>query len=421
MEKTLLVMENPGDLSQLVESKTIDEPENSLFAFQNQLSNLTAAKWEVSLNSSFVPLLGSDAFEPSAQGKGKIIPVDWKKFVHDTPLAGTKYYFRVASYRGRTVATSNTVVITVKRATSMVKFRPEMGVTVRTKFPDVFAASPMPIEINLTELQIAKSNENSDEPYLLVAVVYADGTTINPLAPSASTVRVDPPRKAVDQHVGGVTIPDVVFRGPPRKTHGNVALKDENGDDLADWSIAKISPEIGHFEKTITPIGLELVANMEDPFGKLGDSVIEGTAVYVIVVAMEKDNTSTEAIDKAYDTMILELTNQLNGVLRGTTPQELQSGNINFDPTKITDELTNKVIARAKDATLTDLWWLPPIFFGKLPELIDPDDFIGFAFAKFTFGQLLRAGKDGITFALTCERKTDYSGTYNVFGNIRQK
>jgi hypothetical protein len=50
-QKALLVMENPGDLSQLAESKTIDEPEDSLFAFQNKLSNATGAEWQLSSNS----------------------------------------------------------------------------------------------------------------------------------------------------------------------------------------------------------------------------------------------------------------------------------------------------------------------------------------------------------------------------------
>jgi hypothetical protein len=414
-QTALLVTENPGDLSQLVESKTIDEPEDSLFYFQNILSNPTGAKWEFSSNSTFLPLLGSSAFEPPAKGRGKIIPVNWKNLVPANPAAGTKYYFRVVSYQGRVVLVSNTAVITIKKSDSMVDSKPEMGVTVRMKNPNLFF--PMPIEINLKELQIAKSNENSDEPYLLVAAVYVDGTTIKPLALSRSTVRVDPPRKVVN--VGDVLFPT----GPPRKTHGNVALKDENGDDLATWSVAKISPDIGHFEASIKPIGLDLVAGIEDPIGAVGDRIKEGTAVFVVVVAMEKDDTPTETIDKAYDTMILELQNHVNGIVqKKITLHDLVNGNISkFDSKKIANELSDKVISCVKHATLTSLCWLPPIIFGNFLEVVDPDDYVGFAFARFSFGQILRAGKDGITFAVICERKDDYNGTYNVFGNIRRK
>ena len=35
-QKAFLVMKNPGDLSQLIESKTIDEPEDSLFCHPEQ-------------------------------------------------------------------------------------------------------------------------------------------------------------------------------------------------------------------------------------------------------------------------------------------------------------------------------------------------------------------------------------------------
>jgi hypothetical protein len=414
-QKALLVMENPGDLSQLVENKTIDEPENSFFAFQNKLSNVTGAKWQLSSNSSFLPLLGSGTFEPPAQGQGKIITVNWKNLVPTKPGAGTKYYFRVVSYQGRTVLLSNTVVITIKKSDSMTKFKPGMGVTVRVKNPELFAASPMPIEINLQKLRIDKSNEVHDEPYLLVAVVYLDGTTINPLAPQTSTVRIDPPRKVIKG------LPDPFVSGPPRKTHGNVAHKDLNGDDLGLNKVAQISAAIGHFEASIKPIGLDLAADMEDPVGAIGDGISEGTAVFVVVVAMEQDNTSTETMDKAYDTMILELGNKVNGIVHGMTTQDFMKGTPpKFDPQKIAADLSGKLKAIVKDPTLTTAWFLPPIVFGKFPEL-DFDDYIGFAFERFSFGRILRAGKDGIDFAMTCENPHDYSGTYTVFGNIRRK
>ena len=56
----------------------------------------------------------------------------------------------------------------------------------------------------------------------------------------------------------------------PTKTHGNVPDHDKDGDDLEDTSVASIPSGTGHFEGTIKPIGLDLVANMEDADGHVG-------------------------------------------------------------------------------------------------------------------------------------------------------
>jgi hypothetical protein len=417
---TLFVQEYSGDFAQWVYAKTIDAPEDSLFSFQNELANVVGARWQLSsqpmpsdvLSNHFAGFLGSGEFEPPAQGKAKVISVKWKHLVPavihpkgDRPdPAGKKYYFRVIADQGARktpILASNTVAITTKKAKSSIKFTAEgLGLTVKQKHPAMFAASPMPIEIDLQELYIGNDNEDDDEPYLLIAVVYADGTTINPLKMSTSTVRID-------SHT---------------KTHSNVPDEDQNGDDLEQGSTAKIPAATGHYEKTIKPIGVEFAADLEDPDGTIGDGMSNGTAVYVVAIALEEDNTTTEAINAARATMIAGLQKKADAIIQGVTLQDLMSGKPpKFDPKKIQDELKGKVVEAAENKTLTTGWWTPVIFQTKIAEISDPDDLVGTATKKFTFGDLLSAGTNGIPFELECSGTADWEGSYTVKGRIRRK
>jgi hypothetical protein len=409
---TLFVQEYSGDFKQFVLTKTIDEPENSLFSFENTLSGVIGAQWQLSskpipnnvLSHRFAGFLGSGELEPPAQGKAKVFTVAWKELVPAKPPQGTKYYFRVVvSQRGarNAAVVSNTVVITTQKATSSVTFTAEgLGLTVKKRHPAMYAASPMAIELDLQTLYVGNDNEDDDAPYLLVAVVYADGTTINPLAMSTSSVRID-------SHT---------------KTHGNVPDEDQSGDDVEQGSTVNIPPATGHFEKTIEPIGLDLAADLEDPDYSIGESMANGTAVYVIVVAMEEDDTTTDAINAARATMVTELQKKADEIIQRRTLQDLMSGNPpEFDPEEIQDELKDKVIQAARDESLTPGWWLAPILFTKLVGEGDRDDFVGAANRRFTFGELLQAGTTGIAFELECSNSEDWEGSYTVKGRIRRK
>jgi hypothetical protein len=412
-EKTLLVMENPGDFSRWVEAKTIDEPEDSLFSFKNNLAKVVGARWQLSsqpmpnndLSNNFAGFLGSGSFQPPAQGKGKVITVNWKNLVPAKSANGTKYYFRVVAYQSANetnpLLTSNTVVITIKRSNSDVKFTPKgLLQTVKQKHPDMFAASPMTIELDLQKLYIGNNNENHDEPYLLVLVVYVDGTTINPLALSTSSVRID----------------------CPTKTHGNVPDKDQNGNDLEEGATAKIPAATGHFTKTIQLIGKDFAADLEDADGGIGSAMAKGTAVYVVVIAMEEDNTPTDVINTARATALAELQKILNETIQAMTLDDLMKGNPpKFDPQNKLQAAQEKVIAAVKDNTLTPGWWTPAIFPTKIGEFLDPDDLVGVAFRKFTFGELLAAGTNGIPFELECWNPKAWEGSYTVQGLIRRK
>ena len=411
-ENTLSVMEHSGDFAEWVQTKTIDEPEDSLFSFQNKLANIVGATWQLSsqpmpsndLSVNVAGFLGSGNFQPPTQAKAKVVSINWKHLVAGKRGTGTKYYFRVISYQGANntnpVLSSNTVVITIKKSDFVVQFTPKgLGQTVKQKRPELFELSPMPIEIDLRELYIGNDNEDDDEPYLLAVVMLADGTTINPLSLSTSTVRI------VSKN----------------KTHGNVPDKDQNGNDLEQGSSAKIPTATGHFATTITPIGADFADDLEDVDGSIADGIADGTAIYVIVIAMEEDGSSTEAVDAARKAMVNELSNKANDAVQALTLQDLmKGGHPAFDPKKISDEITDKAIAAAKDKTLTPGWWTPVILLTKSGEIFDRDDLIGVAYKKFTFGELVSAGKSGIPFELECSKTTDWEGSYTVKGLIRQ-
>jgi hypothetical protein len=99
--------------------------------------------------------------------------------------------------------------------------------------------------------------------------------------------------------------------------------------------------------------------------------------------------------------------------MKGKTPK--------FDPKKLQDELKGKVMDAAKDATLTTGWWTPAILLTKIGEFADRDDLVGMDFRKFTFGDLLSTGTNGIPFELECSNMKDWEGSYTVKGRIRRK
>jgi len=431
---TLLVMENSGDFAQWVSSKTIDGPEDSLFSFKNQTPNVSAARWEVSdhppfLGGSFGTILGTSNFQPPLQGKAKVINVDWKHLVPATAAPGKKYFFHVVEYAGGNNSTpvfiSNTVTITTKKSNFVVKFTPEgLGQTVRQKRPELFDMSPMAIEIDLQKLYIGNPNETHDEPYLIAAVLFVDGTTINPLALSTSTVRID-------SHLEG-------------KTLGNVPDVDSHGNDLEQGSTANIPATPGHFDASLVPIGAALAADMEDVNGTIADSIAAGTVVIVMVIAMEEDDTIADAVKAAHKAMVDELQKQANATVQAMTLPGLLSGNTpQFDPENLKDEIIGKVVDPVVDKTLTPGWWTPVLLTLKSGEFFDPDDFVGAAFATFSFGDLAASPPDGIHFELECSNPPltlfeqmqqseqsgipfgpvfgNWEGSYTVRGRIRRK
>jgi hypothetical protein len=413
----LLVQEGSGDFTEWKKSKTIDGPEQSLFSFRNDRAGVTQAVWQLSSqpmpandpSTNFPGYLGGGTFPPPPQAQARTFSADWKAFAPAEPVNGAKYYIRVIVKEGpanAAVVASNVVEITINKSKTSVVFTPKgLLQTVQQKHPELYATPSMVVQLDLNELYIGNDNESADEPYLLVAVVYLDGTTIDPFDMQNSTVRID----------------------SAKKTHGNVSSEDASGEDLEEGSTAQIPSATGHFERTITPIGLLLAADLEDPNGALGSAIGATTAVYVVLIAMEEDSTSTEAIDAARAAFLTALRSEIEAVLHSVTLGNIVSGNLpKLDAEKfkaMEKNLKQKAIGAAEDETFFPLWWTPAVLGPFLTANVDKDDVVGFAVQKFSYSDLLAAGPAGIPFEATtsAEDLDDWEGLYTIRGTIRRK
>lgn len=399
-----------GDFKTYGPQQTITSPQKVTFRWIPKLHGIARARWEVAaspFSGSATPAIlleGSVGTVPAVHQQG-LFDVDFGKFLSPNPPSQPKkYYVRITTFAAGRDATGNAstpaaTVIHTKPGAGVTFTAEGLGLTVKQQHPGMYNASPMPIVVDLKRLYIGNDNEGSgDEPYLIVALVYADGTTINPLALSSSTVRVD----------------------SPTKTHGNVPDHDKNGDDLEDTSVANIPSGTGHFEGTIKPIGLDLVANMEDADGHIGQAMMDGTAVYVVVIAMEEDASETDAVDAARTAAINGLKTKANGIVQKIKLTDLMDGNVpEFDPGVIQEQLKEKALSAAKNETMISGWWTPALAPIYLDDLVDPDDYVGYGMRRFTFGELLAAAPSGIDFEVSMASGEE--GSYTVRGTIRRK
>ncbi len=411
----LLVQEHSGDFAQWVKTKTVDEPEESLFSFRNDNADVTEATWQLSTvpmspknpSTNFRGFLGSGSLQPPPQGQARTFTANWKAFAPAKPANGTSYYLRVVVEQGprksRVVASNMVEMIVNKSASPGVKFTSEgLGQTVQQQHPDLYATPSITVQLDLNELYIGNDNEAEDEPYLFVAVVYVDGTTIDPLQLQTSTARID----------------------SAKKTHGNVPDEDADGEDLEEGSTAQIPSSTGHFEKTITPIGLQLAAALDDPDGSLGDAIRETTAVYLVIGALEEDDTATEGMDAARTAFVKALQSEVDAVIQSSTLGD--DGNLpKFGAEKLkemNDKIREKALGAADDEAKDPLWWTPTLFPFLLDE-VETDDVVGFAVRKFSYGDLLAAGPAGIHFEATAsaDKLEDWEGSYTIRGKIRRK
>jgi len=286
------------------------------------------------------------------------------------------------------------------------EFTPEgLEQTVKQKHAWMYHKSPMPIEIDLEELYIGNDNEDDDDPYLFVFVVYVDGTTVKvdlaTMSFATSTVRID----------------------SPSKTHKNVSQVDKySGEDLEEADTANIPGSTGHFEKTIVPIGYGLADDVEDADGSIGQAMKDYTSVYIVVVAMEQDNTSTGAANAARAAMLSRLQNSVNATVRKLTLDGLLKGQSpDFDLEDLQSEMKQKAFDAAEDSTLFTGWWTPLFAPVVLAQIADPDDCVGYAYKEITLGQLLDSGPGGIPLNFNMANSSDWEGSYTVRGRIRRK
>ncbi|MBW4554418.1 MAG: hypothetical protein KME59_00475 [Trichormus sp. ATA11-4-KO1] len=228
-------------------------------------------------------------------------------------------------------------------------------------------ADSMPVTIELTEFICINADEdsfysNGDEPYLFVAAIYADGTTIDLRKFSDATVRIQ----------------------SPSKTHGNLRRKGVKAGHRF-----PIPSSTGRFTNSILPIAGKLPGNLAK----------EKSIVGLIVIAMEEDATPTKAANAAQRALVKVLKNDLEQTIRNFDEPDIETLKRN-----IRTAMQNAI----KQGTLRRFG-----IFGFL----DPDDYINADFATWSYQEIQDAGTRGIPINMTFKK----SGVeYRVTGRVRR-
>ena len=262
-------------------------------------------------------------------------------------------------------------------------------------------AASMPIGLRLQSLW--SDGDTDIEPYLLVAVVYTDGTTIVPEV-SGGRIRFTDSRVRLAGASG---------------THGNVL----GGDAMDAGDTVPIPASTGIFDTTIRPIGLQL-ANQLGLTESNKRMLREKTQVGVVIIGMEEDAIpSTETANELYAAFIAGLQEELDTLVRSV---ELTAGNVNFPNLAsaveaIKKRLRERLEALAKSETIADL--KPFLAIPAAPMLAtfgaaNADDYIGAAHIVVTYQQLLDAGEAGIPFQLEISDNPDEAVLYKIKGRF---
>jgi hypothetical protein len=225
----------------------------------------------------------------------------------------------------------------------------------------------LPVTLELSDFTCQNADEdswysNGDEPYLFVAAIYADGTTIQLQNLANSTVRIQ----------------------SPSQTHDNLGRSKVKGN-----THFRIPAATGRFSNSILPI--------EGLPGELG---IQKSLVGIVVIAMEEDGSPTSAANAGRQALIDALRNELNIAVR--TLHELD-----VNALKATVESAVRLAFRRE--TLSSIS-------GILTGIVDPDDYIGADFAVWNYEQIQNAGSAGIPINMTFSK----SGVqYSVAGTVK--
>jgi len=389
-----------------------------------------------------------DAGKAPAKGKAQYFYIDFKKIFKNEKKRPLNYYVWIVTYakekaqlkknrlklktstKGKTTGggtklqessvtrakakkiignPSSSVIVSIISSTSNTQF------TFPGLHPELY--NKMLIHIDLESLKILGKGGDED-PYLFIAVVYADGTTIVPFF--------------------DWTTRDAVYFSPspsvrinsPTKTHENVPSGDM-GVNLA------IPVSTGHFETWIEPIGRRLA-------GQLGLSsdekkgLREATQVGIVVVGFEEDAVpSTEVVNESRELFVRRLGEELNAIIperipveKGKAPKlpDLQ-GAVGDIGKKLKEELTDFAKAEGLEEVLLKLGLIQNWFL--IPGVLNQDDYIGHAIALFTYQQILDAGTKGIPFTMILDqnckcdkpryiqRKRTETIYYKIKGRIR--
>jgi hypothetical protein len=378
VRKTRLeVREGSGEFEQWVKTLTITYAHKLLFAWDTDEPGVATAEWMVTDKVVYLPQSSPIRHAPHVIANGPLTQVpqkghraffeiDFAQFAPKSPPKNPKSYLvHIVTKNAQQQPVGST-----PSATVTIIYRAQPASSVDLSGIPAEEPKPMPIKVSLHRFEVNRTNEGEgdDDPYLLIAVIYADGTTINPRDLAHSSVRID----------------------SPSKTHNNL-LMDAYDNEPRSGKSYSIPYSLGAFEKAILPL---------HGAGSLQTAQTLST-VAVLVIVMEEDNTSDSAANAGRKALVNNLQQELNAAIRSGAPP---------DPEAIQNRVRDRVIQAVKKETLSD-WWAPWGLF----DAPDPDDFIGANFAIFNYKQILDAGIKGLPISLTCKSS---EGSYTITGSI---
>jgi hypothetical protein len=225
---------------------------------------------------------------------------------------------------------------------------------------EALAQGSMPVSLELSRFICHNADEdsfysNGDEPYLFVAALYADGTTIRVADISGATVRLQ----------------------SPSRTHGNLGRTGVDGGD----SFA-VPPGTGRFLTTIRPIDT----------GGLADGR-RLARVGVVVIAMEEDATPDSAADAGRRALVEGLQRELNAAVRSLREPDVEA---------LRSRLADKIREAVTEESLRSI--------SGIFSLADPDDYIGAAWGMWSYQEIEDAGAAGLPISMGFRKSgVDYS------------
>lgn len=380
----------------------IENPTSKRLSWKNLRSDLSSAQWRVhegapaDQGGKFVAQ-GAIGTVP-AKDQSKVFNINFSNFLPGYPPSKDyNYYVQVigkTSGNNEVTASQALLVRYNKPSQDGTTFTDEgLGLDVKGANKELYANSPMPVEIRLETLAVGQTNEDdADEPYLIVAAIAVDGTTINVLDFSSSTVRT--------------------FKSAG--AHGNVP-------EVEGYGTVQIPTSTGRFKFKIDPLGKDFLADFPDPGAQMGKIMRSQTKIYLLVVAMEEDNATDAAANAARQAFFDQLQIELDKVVQSINLVDLKEGKTpQIDVGAITQRVQDAAIDAALNKSLdpANSWWAPVFMpVTTLMQAANPDDFVGATMVEFSFGELLDAWPQKVNFSMTL---TAGDGNYTVKGYARR-
>jgi len=226
----------------------------------------------------------------------------------------------------------------------------------------------MPVTLELSRVDCRDSDEedrflapDGDEPYVLALALFVDGRSIDVVEAYLNN----------NYDAAGARL-----RGGGRHgTHGNLGQGNVHGGDSF-----PVPDETGTFRDRMSPV-IPAIAS-----GAQTDADPKSVArAALIVVLLEQDNTSTQAVEAGYRKLRTELKSEIEKKVREIAEQVAENSSndeIEFteqDGNDIADNIKGKVTDTVKKRTLDRF---------DLFGIANPDDFIGTEFEVWTFDDI---------------------------------